>query len=71
MATKKEIRLYAEDKFFEVFGQVDDFETEWSMLSEELSDFRTNSDVDECLKRLLKVYKEHMEDWSPVPKAME
>ncbi len=71
MATKKEIKLYAEDKFFEVFGQVDDFETEWSMLSEELSDFRTNSDVDECLGRLLEVYKEHMEDWSPVPKALE
>jgi hypothetical protein len=71
MATKKEIKLYAEDKFFEVFGQVDDFETEWSMLSEELSDFRTNSDVDECLERLLEVYKEHMEDWSPVPKALE
>ncbi len=71
MATKKEIKLYAEDKFFEVFGQVDDFETEWSMLSEELSDFRTISDVDECLKRLLEVYKEHMEDWPPVPKAME
>jgi hypothetical protein len=71
MATKKEIKLYAEDKFFEVFGQVDDFETEWLMLSEELSDFRTNSDVDECLERLLEVYKEHMEDWSPVPKALE
>ena len=71
MTTKKDIQNYAEDRFFEVFGQVDEFETEYSMLKEELSDFRTKADVDECLERLLEVYKEHMEDWSPVPKALE
>lgn len=71
MTTKKDIQNYAENRFFEVFGQVDEFEAEYSMLKEELSDFRTKVDVDECLERLLEVYKEHMEDWSPVPKALE
>ena len=71
MATKKEIKDYAEDRFFEVFGQVDDFETEYSMLMEELTSCRTQKAVDECLERLLEVYKDHMEEWSAIPKALE
>jgi hypothetical protein len=71
MATKKEINDYAKDRFFEVFGQVDDFETEYSMLMEELTSCRTQKAVDECLERLLEVYKDHMEEWSAIPKALE
>lgn len=71
MATKKEIKDYAEERFFEVFGQIDDFETERSLLMEGISAFRTKEEVDECLEILLEVYKKHMEEWSTVPKALE
>ena len=71
MPTKKEIKDYAEDRFFEVFGQVDDFETEYQMMREELASCRTQKAVDECLEILLEVYKNHMEEWSVVPKALE
>lgn len=69
--TKKEIKEYAEDRFFEVFGQLDDFETEYQLMREGISAFRTKAEVDECLEILLEVYKQHMEEWSPIPKALE
>ena len=71
MPTKKEIKDYAEDRFFEVFGQLDDFEQEYQILREGISAFRTKEEVDESLEILLEVYKKHMEEWSVVPKAME
>ena len=69
--TKKELKLYAEDRFFELFGQQDEFETEWSMLMEEVATCKTQAAVDEYLEILLEQYKESMEDWSPIPKALE
>ncbi len=69
--TKKEIQDYAENRFFEVFGQLDDFEQEYSMMNEELASCKTLKAVDDCLEILLEVYKNHMEDWSPIPKAIE
>lgn len=69
MTAKKEIKDYAEDRFFEVFGQVDDFENEYSMLMEELASCRTQKAIDECLEILLEVYKKHYEDFMVEPKA--
>lgn len=71
MITKKEIKIYAEDRFFELFGQQDDFETEWALLMEEASSCRTQKEIDDYLEILLEQYKESMEDWSPIPKALE
>ena len=68
-STKKELREYADDRFFEVFGQIDDFEQEESMMMEELSSFKTKEDVDNCLEILLEVYENHYEDWQPEPNA--
>jgi hypothetical protein len=70
-STKKEIRGYAEDRFFEVFGQLDDFEQEYRMMGEELASCKTQKAVDECLEILLEVYQNYMEEWSPIPKALE
>lgn len=71
MITKKEIKIYAEDRFFELFGQQDDFETEWALLMEEVTACRTQAAVDDYLEILLEQYKASMEDWSPIPKALE
>lgn len=69
--TKKELNEYAEDRFFEVFGQLDDFEQEYRMMGEESSGFKTKADVDNCLEVLLEVYKDHYEDFMVEPKAWD
>lgn len=69
MTAKKEIKDYAEDRFFEVFGQLDDFETEYQLMREGISALRTKEEVDECLEILLEVYKQHYEDFMVEPKA--
>jgi hypothetical protein len=69
--TIKNLKLYAEDRFYEVFGNVDDFETENEMLRQEFEwkNLKTKEDVEELLERLLEVYKDNYEDWQPEPKA--
>ncbi|QWE06045.1 hypothetical protein [Polynucleobacter sp. JS-JIR-5-A7] len=69
--TKKELREYAMDRMFEVFGGQDDFESEYSMMDEELASLKTKEAVDEYVDLLLEQYKEHFEDWMPEPKAWE
>jgi hypothetical protein len=69
--TKKELREYADDVMFEVFGGQDDFEQEYSLMSEELASIKTKDAIKEYADLLLEQYKEHMEEWSPIPKALD
>jgi hypothetical protein len=41
------------------------------MMGEELASCKTQKAVDECLEILLEVYQNYMEEWSPIPKALE
>ncbi len=69
--TTKKLKDYALDRMFEVFGQSDDYEMEYSMLMNEISSLRSKGDVDEYIDLLLEQYKDHYEDYMPKPKAWE